>query len=106
MYYNLKQYYDLQKKDVFDIIPLTFHIKHGTADPQYEIFRKEFSKFAKEKLTKKTLKNVWIVKPGELSNRGQGITVIDEIYELNTILKKKEKHFNGSEKTYIVQKYI
>ncbi|XP_031505815.1 uncharacterized protein LOC116268178 [Nymphaea colorata] len=52
------------------------------------------------------MKNVWIVKPGELSNRGQGITVIDEMYELNTILKKREKHFNGTEKTYIVQKYI
>jgi tubulin polyglutamylase TTLL1 len=41
-----------------------------------------------------------------LSNRGQGITVIDEIYELNNIIRKKEKHFNGSEKTYIVQKYL
>lgn len=38
---------------------------------------------------------MWIVKPGELSNRGQGITVIDEVYELNVILKKKEKHKNG-----------
>jgi tubulin monoglycylase TTLL3/8 len=44
---------------------------------------------AKEKVQKKDLKNIWIVKPGELSNRGQGITVIDEIYELNTIIKKK-----------------
>lgn len=63
---------------------------------------------AKEKASsgKGASKNIWIVKPGELSNRGQGITVIDEIYELNNILKKKEKHFNGSEKTYIVQKYI
>jgi hypothetical protein len=96
----------LQGRDVFSVIPLTFHIKHATADPQYDLFRKEFSRLAKEKLTKKSCRNVWIVKPGELSNRGQGITVIDELYELNTILKKKEKHFNGTEKTYIVQKYI
>ena len=27
-----------------------------------------------------SLKNVWIVKPGENSNQGRGITVIDEIY--------------------------
>jgi hypothetical protein len=40
MFYNLKQYYDIQKKDVFDIIPLTYHIKNGTSDPQYEIFTK------------------------------------------------------------------
>lgn len=106
LFYNLKQYYDLLGKNVFDIIPLTYHIKHGTTDPQYEAFTKEFKRLAKERTAKKELKNVWIVKPGELSNRGQGITVIDEIYELNNILKKKEKHFNGTEKTYIVQKYI
>ena len=46
------------------------------------------------------------MKPGELSNRGNGIVVIDEIYELNNILKKKEKHNDGNDKTYIVQKYI
>ena len=40
MFYNLKQYYDLQKKNVFDIIPLTFHIKSGVTDPQYDLFTK------------------------------------------------------------------
>ena len=40
MFYNLKQFYDLQNKNVFEVIPLTFHIKHGTTDPQYEMFRK------------------------------------------------------------------
>jgi hypothetical protein len=28
----------------------------------------------------KKMRNIWIVKPGELTNRGNGITVIDEIY--------------------------
>lgn len=28
------------------------------------------------------------MKPGENSNQGRGITVIDEIYELNTIIKR------------------
>jgi tubulin monoglycylase TTLL3/8 len=47
MFYNLKQYYDLQKKDVFDIIPLTYHIKSGVTDPQYELFTKEFKRIVK-----------------------------------------------------------
>jgi hypothetical protein len=64
LFYNLKQFYDLQGKNVFSVIPLTFHIKHGAADPQYDLFRKEFSRLAKDKLTKKTNRNVWIVKPG------------------------------------------
>ena len=38
--------------------------------------------------------------------RGSGITVIDELYELNKILKSKEKHPNGNDKTYIVQAYL
>lgn len=114
MFYNLKRYYDLIGKDVFTIIPLTFHIKTGTSDPEYHNFVKEF-KFLKNKLnlaekkkqsTKKLSKNVWIVKPGELSNRGNGITVFDELYEINTILKSKQKHANGLTKTYIIQKYI
>ena len=32
LFYNLKRYYDLQKKNVFKIIPLTFHIKDGIND--------------------------------------------------------------------------
>jgi tubulin---tyrosine ligase len=33
LFYNLKQYYDLLHKDVFEIIPLTYHIKEGMSDP-------------------------------------------------------------------------
>ena len=79
LFYSLKQYYDLQKKNVFEIIPLTFHIKAGTTDPQYENFIREYKRIGRDK-SKNGAKNIWIVKPGELSNRGQGITVIDEIY--------------------------
>jgi tubulin--tyrosine ligase len=32
MFYNLRQYYELIGKDVFDYIPLTFHIKNGLDD--------------------------------------------------------------------------
>ena len=42
---------------------------------------------------KKKTRNIWIVKPGENSNRGKGIQVIDEIYELNQIIKEGNKHF-------------
>lgn len=55
---------------------------------------------------KRPLRNIWIVKPGELTNRGNGITVIDEVYELDAIMKAERHHDNGSEKTFIVQLYI
>lgn len=38
-------------------------------------------------IVKRPLRNIWIVKPGELTNRGHGITVIDEVYELDSIIK-------------------
>ena len=47
LFYNLKQYYDLLKKNVFDIIPLTFHIKNGEKDPQYDNFVKEYKRLKK-----------------------------------------------------------
>ena len=87
MFYNLKQYYGLMNKDVFSIIPLTYHIRNGMTDPQYQAFVSEWKRIKKE--NKSGSKNIWIVKPGEVSNRGQGITVIDEVYELNNIFKKK-----------------
>ena len=48
------------------------------------------------------MRNIWIVKPGEISNRGNGITVCDELSEIKSILSSKELHSNGKEKTYIV----
>ena len=64
LFYNLKQYYDLKKQDVFSIIPTTYHIKHGVNDPNYILLSKLFKKVEKVKKKNSTIKNVWIVKPG------------------------------------------
>lgn len=37
LFYNLKAYYDLLGKNVYDIIPLTFHIgEQGSSDPVFK----------------------------------------------------------------------
>jgi len=67
---------------------LTFHIKKGTKDLQYKRFvmyykkRQAFIKKQEKEIengskVNKMMRNIWIVKPGELTNRGNGITVID-----------------------------
>jgi hypothetical protein len=53
LFYNLKRYYELRKKNAFEFIPLTFHIKEGTNDPEYVKFTKEFKKIQNEKYKKK-----------------------------------------------------
>ena len=35
LFYSLRKYYTLLGKNVFDYIPLTFHISKGLEDPEY-----------------------------------------------------------------------
>lgn len=46
---------------------------------------------------------MWIVKPGEMSNRGCGIKVCKDIQDIKNILKNKKVHNNGKPFTYIIQ---
>ena len=49
---------------------------------------------------------ILIVKPGEDSNRGNGIEICNDFYDLKRIISGRETHNSGKEKTYIVQQYI
>jgi hypothetical protein len=47
--------------------------------------------------------NIWIIKPGENTNRGQGIQVAKEFNEIRDIISDST---TGNKRTCIVQKYI
>jgi tubulin--tyrosine ligase len=34
--YNMKTYYELLRQDPYDALPVTFHIKQGPTDPEFE----------------------------------------------------------------------
>jgi tubulin--tyrosine ligase len=110
----MSNYYTSIGQDVFDYLPLTFHIKNGLEDESWYTFLKYYYKRSKEvkkhneEQGEKNGKeyNSWIVKPGENSNRGNGIQVCLTLEEIKNIIKKKEKYSDGSPKTYIVQSYI
>jgi hypothetical protein len=38
LFYNMRYYYDSIGDDVFNYLPLTFHIREGEADPEYAKF--------------------------------------------------------------------
>ena len=69
LFANMKLYYEALDKDPFDVLPLTFHIRNGVDDPEFKDFKRTFLEFAKNT----AFKNVWIIKPGENTNRGYGI---------------------------------
>lgn len=81
---------------MFQYLPLTFHIQHGLEDKEYKNFLNYYKKREQEiakqesmeynELQQKKFRNIWIVKPGEISNRGNGITVCDELSEIKKLI--------------------
>lgn len=78
----MQNYYNYCCKDtnVFETLPLTFHVKTGLEDKKFKEFEAQYE--ADQKVidqantgNKKVMKNIWIIKPGENSNRGVGIVV-------------------------------
>ena len=102
LFYNMRNYFTGIQENVFDFLPRTFHIQNGLEDPEFFKFVEHFKKRAEDK----KCKNIWIIKPGEMTNRGSGIDVCKDLKSINEILNKKEFHYNDKPVTYIVQEYI
>ena len=86
LFYNMKNYYESIGEDPFKFIPLTFHITNNLEDAEFDKFVEEFKRLeqedrdkmelaAKDKRIKAKPTNIWIIKPGENTNRGSGINV-------------------------------
>lgn len=70
LFNTMANYYSEVNLQVFDFLPLTFHIKDGPEDKKYFEFLRYYHKRAKEiaknneDKTKTKQYNAWIVKPG------------------------------------------
>ena len=38
LFYNMRKYYMVIDRDPFSVLPLTFHVRNGTADPEFRKF--------------------------------------------------------------------
>jgi hypothetical protein len=65
LYKNLSTYFSFKQEDICSIIPKTYFVDRITS--------KRFEEFVVE--AESTKNAIWIVKPGENSNRGNGIFV-------------------------------
>jgi hypothetical protein len=63
-------------------MPLTFHIVKGQSDPAWEELK------AAMDFEKLVSKNIWIVKPGENSNRGRDIVVCNSLEQIKEIISR------------------
>ena len=86
-------YKNFRKSDPFDILPVTYTVRN-TDDP-------EFKRFLRDNEYKKKMgeNSVWIVKPGEDTNRGYGIKLA-MAEDIGKIIKDCRRQ------TYIIQSYI
>lgn len=83
---------------------MTFHITKGVEDIEFAKFTEYFeAESSKNKAKGKEGGNVWILKPGENSNRGNGISVSSNISEIKSIVGQK---CASSGRTVIIQRYI
>ena len=110
IYYNMKVYYEAIGKEYHNFMPLTFHIKEGLNDPQFLKFEQLYHDA--QDSNKDTIldnfpkfgKSLWIVKPGENTNRGCGIQVSKELEHIKNLISNT--NVNGNRRSYIIQKYI
>ena len=102
LYLHLRKYYEATNQNLYDTIPVTFLISKGYTDPEFYKFKDYYHTLEKECLQKgkEKVNNIWIVKPGENTNRGNGIRVSRLISEIECIVREGKQH------TYIIQKYI
>lgn len=93
LFINMKMYYETIGVDPFSVIPVTFHIKEGLYDASFKQFKRTYDQLALDS----TIKNVWIVKPGENSNQGRGIEVCRNLSEVESIISNY-----APKQTYII----
>ena len=53
---NMRNYYESLGEDVFDSLPVTFHIKNGTNDPEFTKFKAYYDKCEEDIKVKKALR--------------------------------------------------
>ena len=95
LFMNLKVYYEALKMNPFEYIPMTFHVT-DLSSKEFTLFQEEYEKRSEmiregEKRQKNQQmkhggasfkpkkRNAWLVKPGENTNQGVGIQVVESI---------------------------
>lgn len=101
LFINMRMYYDALEMDPYEHIPLTFHIKEGESEEEFRQFEENFKELAAS-----GCRNIWILKPGENTNRGTGISLCGSVAEVREEMRSLAAVSEGKLRTFILQKYI
>lgn len=105
LFFNMFGFYKSLNLDPFKVIPLTFHFSQGKNDLNLGKFCAKFQEIKELMPQDKFLNNLWVIKPGEATNRGFGISVSNDLNEICMKISEKLVH-KSQQRTFIVQKYI
>jgi len=98
LFFNMRDLYREEGRDPFLVLPITYVINGGLNDVEFDRFEEHFRSCGKDGES-----NIWIVKPGEDTNRGSGIIVSRDLAEIKALVRDKSAK---QDKTAILQKYI
>ena len=113
LFLNMVSYYENLEDDILDSIPLTFLVYNGSDDESFTKFlastKQDFINDIQKSTTSETSNSYysdenqpkyWIIKPGENSNRGNGIQLWANVDDLKSYMRSNPR------KWYIIQEYI
>lgn len=91
---TMVDFYLRHRRDPFGAVPLTYVVREGTTDPEFVTWRKHYDAIKESKG-----QAIWLVKPGDKANRGNGIRIYDDAEELGARIDSKLR-------PWVVQKYM
>jgi len=115
LWVNMKAYYTSIGQNVAKYLPLTFHVKNGFEDEEFQRFLECYKEREREiqeqetaeekgKNNNKKARNLWIVKPGENTNKGKGISLMNDLEEIKEFISSGKA--NKESRTYLIQSYL
>jgi hypothetical protein len=82
-------------------------VQEGLDDPEFLKFMECYKARQRESMSPDPkARNIWIVKPGENTNRGTGISVLSDLGDIRRLVGYRDYHPNGKRKTHIIQTYL
>ena len=111
LFLNMRSYYEARKINPFEYIPVTFHVE-SLESREFEEFAEYYAGRSEGEDKKpgaskpKKRRNIWLVKPGENTNRGTGIMVSESLEEIKEIIRSETVDSQGRQRTHILQEYI